>query len=124
MNELTNTKSMDTLRIADEVVATIAGITALEVENITLNLGGGILSKKTSAKGVKVEAKEEGLYLYMSATVKYGSKIHITAQTLQQRVRKAVEDMTGLNVASININVTNIVHEDLPAESPSLSGDN
>ena len=69
MNELANTKAMDTLKIADEVVATIAGIAALEVENIRLNLSGGLLSKKTSAKGVKVESKDDGLYLYMSATV-------------------------------------------------------
>ena len=121
MNELANTKAMDTVKIADEVVATIAGITALEVENITLNLGGGLLSKKTSAKGVKVESKEDGLYLYMNATVKYGSQIHIVAQTLQQRVRKAVENMTGLNVSSVNVNVTNIVNEDLPVESPTVS---
>lgn len=123
MNELANTKAMDTVRIADEVVATIAGITALEVENISLNLGGGILSKKTSAKGVKVEAKEDGLYLYMNTTVKYGCQIHIAAQTLQQRVRKAVESMTGLNVASVNINVTNIINEDLPIESPAVSNE-
>lgn len=121
MNELANTKAMDTLKIADEVVATIAGIAALEVENIRLNLSGGLLSKKTSAKGVKVESKDDGLYLYMSATVKYGCQIHIVAQTLQQRVRKAVEEMTGLNVVSINVNVTSIINDDLPVESPAVS---
>jgi uncharacterized alkaline shock family protein YloU len=123
MNELVNTKAMDTVKIADEVVATIAGITALEVENITLNAGGGLLSKKTSAKGVKVESKEDGLHLYMNATVKYGCKIHIVAQTLQQRVRKAVEDMTGLNVVSVNVNVTNIIEEELPAETHKENND-
>lgn len=117
MNELANAKAMDTVKIADEVIATIAGITALDVENISLNLGGGMLSRKTSAKGVKVEAKEDGLYLYMSATVKYGCQIHIAAQTLQQTVRKAVESMTGLNVASINVNVTNIIQDEMPVDS-------
>ena len=117
MNELANTKAMDTVKIADEVIATIAGITAMDVDNITLNLGGGMLSRKTSAKGVKVEAKDEGLHLYMNTTVRYGCQIHIAAQNLQQRIRQAVENMTGLNVASININVTNIINEEMPVDS-------
>lgn len=104
----------DKIRIADEVIATIAGIAATEVKNVTSMSGGiadgiaGILGKKNLGKGVKVEVGEKEVIVELSIIVEYGCKIHVVAKEIQDRVREAVEDMTGLNVVEINIHVLGV----------------
>jgi uncharacterized alkaline shock family protein YloU len=104
----------DRIRISDEVIATIAGIAASEVEGVTSMSGGladgiaGMLGKKNLGKGVKVELGEKQVEIELSAVVEYGCKIHIVAREIQKKVRETVEDMTGLKVIGIDVNVVGI----------------
>lgn len=115
MNELEKTPVReDKIKISDEVIAIIAGIAASEVENLASMSGGlvdgiaGMLGRKNLGKGIKVEIKEEDVSIDLSIIVQYGCRIHEVARTIQERVRTAVEDMTGMAVSAININVLGV----------------
>jgi uncharacterized alkaline shock family protein YloU len=109
-----NVISEDSVRIADEVIGTIAGIAASEVESLAAMRGGfvdglgGMFGVRNHGKGIKVESKENEVTIDMSIIVQYGCKIHEVAREIQVKVRKTVEDMTGLKVAAVNINVLGI----------------
>lgn len=104
----------DKITIADEVISTIAGIAATSVKCVASLSGGfvdglaGMLGKKNLAKGVKVETGEKEVAIDIAVIVEYGCKIHIVAKNIQDVVRTAVEDMTGLNVVEVNVNVVEI----------------
>ena len=101
----------DKIKISEEVIATIAGIAASETENMAAMSGGiasniaGMLGKKSMSKGIKVELNNDEVTLDLSLIIQYGAKIHEVARKIQQRVRNAVEEMTGLKVVTVNVNV-------------------
>jgi uncharacterized alkaline shock family protein YloU len=102
---------MGTIRIADEVVSTVAGIAAAEVEGVA-SLSGGWgtdlvekLGRKNLGKGIKVEVLDGSTSIDISIVVKYGHPIPDVAETVQQEVKQSVETMTGLNVKAVNVNV-------------------
>lgn len=107
-------KYVDKLKIADEVLETIAGIEASKVKCVASMSGGftdglaGILGKKNLGKGVRVEVIENQVKVFLSITVEYGCRIHMVAQEIQNTVRAAIEDMTGMNVIEVNVNVLGI----------------
>ena len=115
MSELVNEqKREDKIRISEEVIATIAGIAAWENENVASMSGGfvdgiaGMFGKKSPGKGIKVEKKDNLVYIDMSVIMQYGCKIHEVARVMQARVREAVENMTGMEVAAVNVNVLGV----------------
>jgi uncharacterized alkaline shock family protein YloU len=103
-----------TIKITDEVVAIIAGIAAMEVPGVT-SMSGGIaggiaeaLGRKNLSKGVKVEVGEKEAAIDLFIIVEYGYRIPEVAWTIQERVKNAVEDMTGLNVVEVNIHIQGV----------------
>lgn len=100
---------------ADEVVATIAGLAALEVEGVA-SMSAGIVEKfgkKNHSRGVRVEVgeKEAAVDLYM--IVNYGVQIPEVAWNVQENVKKSIETMTGLSVVEVNIYIQGIeFHKD------------
>ena len=107
MDESVKTANEDRGKItfADDVVATIAGLAALEVEGVA-SMSAGIVEKfgkKTPTRGVKVEVgeKEAAVDLYM--IVDYGVQIPEVAWNVQENVKKSIETMTGLSVIEVNI---------------------
>ena len=112
--EVKTTEREDKIKIADEVIATITGIAASQVDNVVSmsgSLGDGIagmLGKKSPTKGIKVEVGEKEVALDLSIVVKYGCRIHLVAKEIQDKVRNVVEEMTGMSVAEVNINVLGV----------------
>jgi uncharacterized alkaline shock family protein YloU len=103
-----------TIKITDEVVAIIAGIAAMEVPGVT-SMSGGIaggiaeaLGRKNLSKGVKVEVGEKEAAIDLFIIVEYGYRIPEVAWTIQERVKNAVEDMTGLSVVEVNIHIQGV----------------
>lgn len=103
---------------ATDVIATIAGLAATEVEGVDSLSGtvvegitGMLASKKNFTKGVKVEVKEDEVALDMSIAVKYGTKIHEVCRRVQEGVKNAIETMTGLRVTTVNISVQSVTFE-------------
>jgi uncharacterized alkaline shock family protein YloU len=103
-----------TIRISDDVVATIAGISALETSGIAAMSGGiseGLakrISGKNVNKGVSVEVGAEETAVELRIIVEYGSKIHQVCRLLQENVKEAIETMTGLRVVEVNVKVEGV----------------
>lgn len=108
------TDDMGGIKIADEVVAIIAGIAATEVQGVAGMSGGiaggiaEILGRKNLSKGVKVEVGEKEAAIDLYIIVEYGSRIPDVAWEAQEKVKKSVETMTGLNVVEVNIHIQGV----------------
>ena len=107
------------VQIADEVVAAIAGIAVMEVDGVSSMAGTQAkeliakLGKKNLSKGVKVDILEGVATIDIALNLKYGMNIRKTTEKVQERVKTAVENMTGLTVADVNIRVAGV---DMPEE--------
>ena len=102
---------------ANDVVATIAAMAASDVEGIASMSGSAVsfLGKKNATKGVKITMVNETVTVDASVNVKYGFAIQNVCASLQKAMKNAIETMTGLTVASVNVNVVSVVFEK-PAE--------
>ena len=102
------------IHISEEVLAAIAAAAALEVEGVSglaANLGSDIaelLGKKNLAKGVRVKMEEDKVEVELSVLMGYGHTIPEMGKAVQEGVKNAIESMTGLEVASVNVNVGGI----------------
>lgn len=103
------------IKIADDVVAVIAGVAVSEVPGVAEMAGGfaggitEVLSgKKNLAKGIKVEVGEKDTKIDVNIIVEYGTRIPDVAFEIQNRVKKAVETMTGLTVLEVNVHVQGV----------------
>ncbi len=112
-NELAASE-LGAIRIADEVVAIIAGLAATEVEGVAAmsgGLAGGIaevLGRRNLSKGVKVEVGVEEAKVDLHIIVEYGNRIPDVAWSIQENVKKAIEQMTGLRVLQVNVHVQGV----------------
>ena len=116
-NEILEEKSEQNngIQIADDVVAVIAGVAVSEVQGVYGMAGsfaGGISEvlsgKKNLAKGIKVDKEDEKVKIDVNIIVEYGSRIPDVAFEIQNRVKKAVENMTGLVVEEVNVHVQGV----------------
>ena len=103
-----------TVKIADDVVASIAGIAATEVEGVVSmagNIGNELKSKmgvKNLAKGVKVEVIGKSVKADIALIVEYGYSIPAISQKVQEKVKSTIENMTGLTVTDVNIRIARV----------------
>ncbi|MBP3596794.1 MAG: Asp23/Gls24 family envelope stress response protein [Clostridia bacterium] len=102
------------IKISNEAVATYAGIAVSEVKGV-YGKGGtfsglteALSGKKNIAKGIKVEVTEKSTKIDVSIIVVYGARIPDVAFEIQSRVKKTVENMTGLKVSEVNVNVLGV----------------
>ncbi len=98
------------VQIADEVVAIIAGLAAMEVEgagNITSELIGR-LGMKNLSKGVKVLVTDRTVDVDLALNIDYGYSIMKVSEKVQDKVKSAIENMTGLEVAMVNIRIASV----------------
>jgi len=109
-----NRGDIGSIKIANDVVSTIAGLAATEIEGVAGMSGGvvngiaEILGRKNFTKGVKVEVGEKEVAIDLYIIVEYGVRIPDVAWKIQENVKKAVENMTGLSVVEVNIHVQGI----------------
>ena len=100
--------------IADEVVAIIAGLAATEVEGVASMAGNitnelvGKLGMKNLSKGVKVEVLEDSVSVDLSLNIEFGHNIPAVSAKVQDRVKTAIENMTGLSVLDVNIKIAGV----------------
>jgi len=105
------------LKIADEVVAIIAGIAATDVPGVAAMAGGVVggiaerLGVKNLQRGVKVEVGNTETAIDIFIIVDYGVRIPEVAQKVQEEVRQAVESMTGLTVVEVNVHIQGVSFE-------------
>ena len=107
-------ESIGSVQIADDVVAMIAALAAAEVEGVSLPSGsaagevpvrGGV---KKMMKNVKVEVAGENVSVEIAVAIDYGYNIPQTGQNVQNRIKTAIENMTGLMVSDVNVRVAKV----------------
>lgn len=102
------------VRVADEVVAIIAGLAATEVdgvESMAGNITNEIVSKlgmKNLSKGVKVYVNDRTVVVDLALNIKYGFEIPKVSVNVQEKVKSAIETMTGFEVTSVNIKIAGV----------------
>ncbi|MBR1757558.1 MAG: Asp23/Gls24 family envelope stress response protein [Lachnospiraceae bacterium] len=96
------------VKIANEVVATIAGLAAAETKGVYELVGGGKWGSKGYTKGVKVVLSEEGVLVDLNVMIAYGHSIPETGEDVQNHVESAIENMTGLKVKEVNVHVAGV----------------
>lgn len=111
---LQNDENKGQVQIADDVVAMIASLAATEVKGVHAlagNITNELMSKvgvKKLTKGVKVEVTENNVTINLAVTMEYGYNIPSTCTKVQDKVKTAVENMTGLNCTDVNIRIIGV----------------
>ena len=112
MTEMTNDSmgkhtGIGEVQIANEVVASIAGISASEVEGVD-SMAGGLAGAKNLSKGVKVEVADDIAMVELAINMKYGYSIPKTCKQVQEKVMQAINSMTGLTVKQVNVRIAGV----------------
>lgn len=112
------------IKISSDVIAVIAGVAVSEVPGVYGMAGGfagGITEvlkgKKNLAKGIKVDTTDNKAKIDVNIIVEYGARIPDVAFEIQNRVKTAVENMTGLKVEEVNVHVQGVNTESLTEEA-------
>ncbi len=102
------------VRMADEVVAIIAGLAATEADGVT-SLAGNItneavakIGEKKLSKGIKITAVENKIEVEAAINIAYGYQIPKVYADVQERIKSAVETMTGLEVTGVNVRIASV----------------
>jgi len=117
------------IRIADEVVATVAGLAAADVEGVASMSGGWStdlvekLGKKNFGKGIKVEVIDEQTKIDIFIVVEFGFQIPDVAENVQKEVKMAVETMTGLSVTAVNVHIVGVSMKKIAGNNEEVGDD-
>ncbi|NLJ76164.1 MAG: Asp23/Gls24 family envelope stress response protein [Peptococcaceae bacterium] len=100
-----------TIKISEDVITTIAGLAAAEVSGIA-GMSGSItgelvekLGRKNISKGIKADVNGNQVTIDINTIVEYGVNIHEVAVALQNNIKNVIENMTGLDVVGVNVNI-------------------
>lgn len=109
-----NENKVGEVQIADEVIATIAGLAATEIEGVA-SMSGNItkdiinkLGMKNLSRGVKIEVDTENVEVDLVLQVEYGYSIPEVSKAVQKKVKSAIETMTGLTVSTVNVKIVSV----------------
>jgi len=109
-----NDENLGQLKVNDEVIAIIAGLATVEVDGVFAmsgGLSGGIaevLGIKNLSKGIKVEAKGKKVEVNIYIIAEFGARIPDVAWNIQEKVKKVVEKITGMEIVEVNIHVQGV----------------
>lgn len=103
------------IQISEQVVSVIAGIAATEtdgVDSLIGNITTEIVSRlgiSSLSKGVKIKMLDDTVFVYLTLNIKYGHSVPEVCGNVQEKVSSAIETMTGLSVAEVNVIVSDVV---------------
>ena len=114
MNEEYNINEAGDIKISDDVVAPIAGLATSEVEGVT-SIAGHITSEivgkfgvKNLSKGIKLSIENGVVSIDLYINIRYGCSIPKITALIQDKVKSAIESMTGLKTSDITIHIVDI----------------
>lgn len=97
------------IRVHHGVIAVIARLAALKVSGVVDMSGSftdgiaSMISKNVGDRGIKVEVDDRGVSVELNIVIEYGVRIPQVAWRIQNDVRRAVEDMTGKKVKTVDV---------------------
>lgn len=113
-NSMQSSEKYGTVKIANDVVAMIAGLAATEVEGVSAMVGNipnelmGKVGMKKQTKGVKINILDGTVSVELAVTLEYGFNIPTTCNRVQEKVKNAIETMTGFSVSDVNIRIVGV----------------
>lgn len=109
------TNDLGTVLIDDHVLASIAGVSAMECYGLvgmaTRSAAGGLvelLKRDQLSKGVKVYTEDEEIVIDLFVIVEFGTRISVVATNIIEKVKYSIENLTGMTVKKVNINVQGV----------------
>lgn len=109
-----NNEHEDSIKIADDVIKCIAALAATDIDGVSGMAGNATneliakLGGKTLEKGVKMNVSGDDVKLALSVVISYGHNIPDVSRKIQDKVRNTIENMTGLTVSEIDVNIAGI----------------
>ena len=117
-------EELGSVNISEEVLAAIAGASAMEVEGVGA-LGSGLgsdvaamVNRKALSKGVHLTVEEDAVSVDIAVMVKYGYVVPDVAKAVQDAVYSSIENTSGLSVESVNVHVAGVAFEREYAKRP------
>lgn len=103
------------VNISDDVLAVISAMAALEVDGV-VGMAGNITSEivaklgmKKLSKGVHVDVAENNVMIDVAIILRMNENIINISKKVQDKIKTTVENMTGLEVANVNVNISNVL---------------
>lgn len=122
MNDKKVKNTVGSLKISEEVISKIAETAAVEVDGVAgmspvqLSLKSVINKYTGSAKSINITLTDDVAVIDVYVLLKYGAKIQSVAEKIQQNVKASIQNMTGITVAKVNVNVAGIVINETQGE--------
>lgn len=108
---ITQIQDNGTVMISEDVVATIVEHTLTEVEGVVKG-GAEVVGKKSWGKGIRIAiAEDNSMTIGCNIVVAYGESVMDVAKAVQNAISNAVESVTGVTVADVNVNICGIVRK-------------
>lgn len=108
-------EELGNINISEEVLSAIAGAAALDVEGVA-GLGSGfggdvaaMVNRKALAKSVRLDTENDEVSVGIAVLIKYGYVVPDVAREVQEAVKSAMENTSGLNVVCVNVTVAGVV---------------
>lgn len=102
------------IKVSAEVVMAVAAVAALEVKGVSSMQGTAtneivtMLGVKNLSNGVKIEIEENVAKVTVAVILEYGYSIPKVSAQVQEKVKSAIETMTGLEVSSVNVRIAGV----------------
>ena len=114
MNVENNKQPSGSLKISQDVLATISNFAAEEIDGVvsladTYAPIKNFLKKGSTGKPIQISLNDDVAVIDISVNLKYGANIPAVAETLQKAVKDAVQNMTGITVSKVNVHIAGIV---------------
>ena len=110
MNVENNKQPSGSLKISQDVLATISNFAAEEIDGVvSLADTYAPIKKGSIGKPIQISLNDDVAVIDISVNLKYGANIPAVAETLQKAVKDAVQNMTGITVSKVNVHVAGIV---------------
>lgn len=100
--------------ISDDVIAVISAMAAMEVDGV-ISMAGNITSELVSklgmkklSKGVRVDVADNNVMIDLSIVIRMNENILKVSKKVQDKVKTTVENMTGMEVANVNVNISSV----------------
>lgn len=104
------------IEISKEVITSIAAVAATEVEGLgEMDEASGVLSgvfSRGEKRGVETQLEDGHVTVLLKIAIKYGYPVHKVAKKVQEKVKKEIEEMTGLEVSQVNVDVQRLEFEE------------
>ncbi len=114
VEEFKSTMGLGEIEISKDVITSIAAVAASEIDGLVetdSQTGISSVFKRSNSQTVETELEDGHVKVNVNIAVKYGYPVHTTAENVQQKVTHDVEEMTGLSVSEVNVNVAALMFE-------------